>query len=304
MNIKDIKKEFSVNGQINIVEGENGIPCVSINNKSATALISLYGAQVLSYKPVEKPELLFLSKLAIYQQGAAIKGGIPVCWPWFGVDPENKGRQSHGFARNRMWKLRSTEMLSDSQSRVVMGLVEDDETLLLWPFEFDLSIEITVGKELDVKLKTKNTGKQKITITQALHTYFSIRNIEQVFIKGLDKKSYLDKAKINKGKEVKVQAGDVKFKQEVDRIYLDVPESMEICDVSGKQLINISSAGNKTAVVWNPGVDICQQMSDLGNADFQRFICVETANAASDVIEIQSGESFVLSSSYGVSYFE
>lgn len=301
MNIENIKNEFSVDDQIDIVEGKNGMPCVVINNQSATALISLYGGQVLSYKPVEKAECLFLSKLAIYQQGAAIKGGIPVCWPWFGADPENKGGQSHGFARNKMWELRSIERLSDSQSRVVMGLVEDEETMLLWPCEFDLEIEITIGETLDVKLRTKNTGKQKILITQALHTYLSVDDIKNITLQGLDNKKYLDKANINTGAEEKEQSGNVEFNQEVDRIYLNVPASMQLIDTLRKQQVDISSTGNKTAVVWNPGADISQQMSDLGNTDFQRFVCVETANAASDVIEIKPGESFVLSACYGVS---
>lgn len=300
MNIEKIKKVFSVDGQISVVEGDNGIPFVVIKNKSSAAIISLYGGQLLSYKHAGKDDLLFLSKLANYKQGAAIKGGIPVCWPWFGVDPENKGRQSHGFARNNMWELRSTESLSDNQCRVVMGLTENEETRLLWPFEFDLTIEITIGEVLGVKLITKNTGKQKFVITQALHTYFSVANIENVVLQGLDKKKYLDKANINVGDEEKIQIGNIEFNHEVDRIYLDAPASTQLIDTMREQQVDICSTGNKTAVVWNPGADICEQMSDLENTDYQKFVCIETANAASNVIEVHPGESYVLSASYSV----
>lgn len=304
MNIKKLKQLYSVDGQIDITEGDNGIPFIELNNDTASAVISLYGGQILSYKPSGNAETLFLSKLANYQEGKAIKGGIPVCWPWFGADPEGKDRQAHGFARNKMWQLRSTEKIDNDQSKVVMGLNEDAQTRKMWPYNFDLSIEFDVGETLDVSLITRNTGDQAFKITQALHSYFSVGNIEQVFIKGLDKKAYLDKANINKGKEDKVQSGNVEFTQEVDRIYLDVPESIQISDSASKQLINIASAGNRTAVVWNPGADISQQMSDLENTDFQRFVCVETVNAASDVIEILPGESFVLSASFKVSGLE
>ena len=298
MNIENIKKDFSIGRQVNIIEGENNIPFVIVNNKSASACISLYGAQVLSYKPVGEFEFLFLSKLAKYQQGASIKGGIPVCWPWFGVDPENKGRQSHGFARNKMWELRSTEVLNDNQSRVVMGLIEDEESLLLWPHEFDLTIEITIGESLDINLKTKNTGRQKITMTQALHTYFSVTNIENIYVQGLDNKKYLDKANINNGAIEKVQDGNIEFNQEVDRIYLETSASTQLIDKERKQQVNIVSVGSRTSVVWNPGVDICKNMSDLQNNDYLQFVCIETANAAEDFIDIFPGESFTLSATY------
>lgn len=301
MDIQNLNNRFSSASEITVIEGENGIPFVKIKTRNAQALISLYGGQILSYSPDDKNELLFLSEIANYNKGKAIKGGVPVCWPWFGVDPEDKGRQSHGFARNKMWQLISTEVISESECKVVMGLKDDEETLKLWPHSFQLEIEILVGNSLSVLLRTKNSGQDSFKITQALHTYFSVSDVGKVYLQGLDAKSYLDKAKINLGEEKKLQSGNVEFNQEVDRIYLDVPNVMQLIDSHRAREINISSSGNKTAVVWNPAAELSQKMSDLYDDDYQKFVCVETANAADNVIEVLPGETFELSASYKLS---
>ena len=301
MNYQQLNNKFSKAPQIIVIKGKNDIPYIEVKTRSAYALISLYGGQLLSYKSNGCDDLLFLSEIANYAEGKAIKGGIPVCWPWFGADPENKGRQSHGFARNTMWELRSTENIGDTQCKVIMGLKENNETLKLWPHTFDLEIEMLIGDSMDVLLRTSNTGEESFEITQALHTYFSVGDIRKVSLQGLDKKSYLDKAKINTGEEQKCQSGDVEFTQEVDSIYQNVPNDLKLLDLHKQREIKISSIGNKTAVVWNPAAELSQQMSDIYDDDYKKFVCVETANAADNVIEVKPGESFTLSVSYKIS---
>lgn len=308
MDLNELSRRFAITDNVSIVEGENRIPYVVVDNEKASSVISLYGAQVLSFSPQANKKLLFLSKLANYQQGKSIKGGIPICWPWFGSEPENISTinagpdnqvpQAHGFARNKMWELRSTELLKNAQIKIVLGLKEDSESLKLWPCKFDLKMEIIIGTTLSLNLITQNTDNKTIQITQALHSYFSIKNLNQVSVLGLENKTYLDKARINSGSLEKQQHGAVMFEREVDRIYLDVPGSMQIVDAGSERIINIASRGNKTAVVWNPGEAICKEMQDLENEDYQRFVCVETANAANNVISIEPGEVFTLSVSY------
>jgi len=308
MDINKLSEQFSIADNVSIVEGENHIPYVIIDNEKVRSVISLYGAQVLSFIPQGKKELLFLSKLASYQRGKSIKGGIPVCWPWFGSEPENisgiitgadnKVPQAHGFARNKMWQLVSTEVLQNDQIKIVMGLKEDSESLKLWPCKFDLKLEIVVGDVLSLNLITQNTDNKVIQITQALHSYFSIKDLSQVSVLGLESNAYLDKANVNTGEVKKQQSGAVLFEQEVDRIYLDVPASVQLVDKANDREISITSSGNKTAVVWNPGELISKQMQDLQDEDYQRFVCVETANAAHNVISIEPGNKFTLSVSY------
>ena len=132
MNMKTIEqlnRDFAIQDQLSIIEGEGGLPFIKIDNGTAAALISIYAGQVLSYRPADEPaDLLFLSDQAYYQEGKAIKGGIPVCWPWFGPDPEEKGRPGHGFVRNRPWALSGTELSPEGDTKVVLELTDSDET--------------------------------------------------------------------------------------------------------------------------------------------------------------------------------
>jgi len=300
MTIDQLNNEYAIPGQLEFVKGRGGFPLIKIDNGKAHALISVYAGQVLSFQPVNQAhDLLFLSEAAYYREGKAIKGGIPVCWPWFGPDPEDRGRAAHGFVRNRPWTVRATETLADGDTRITLGLVDSTETRGIWPAAFDLSLEVTVGNGLRVELLTRNTGDQSFTISQALHCYFNVGAIGQVQVLGLDDIDYLDK--VADGRR-NTQAGAIRFDQEVDRIYLDAPSGLVIDDAALGRRINITSTGSHTAVVWNPWAELSAAMSDLGDDDYQRFVCVETANAANDTVEVKPGGERRLSADYRVEY--
>ena len=298
MTINQLNTTHAIPGQLEFIKGKGGFPLARIDNGKARALVSVYAGQVLSFQPANQAhDLLFLSDAAYYQAGKAIKGGIPLCWPWFGPDPEDRGRSAHGFVRNRPWTVRATETLADGDTRITQGLEDSAETRDIWPAAFDLSLEVTVGKGLRVELLTCNTGDQPFTLTQALHCYFSVGDIGQVQVLGLEDTDYLDKA--GDGSR-NTQTGAVQFDQEVDRIYLDVPPRLLIDDAAFGRRINITSIGSHTAVVWNPWADISANMGDLRDDDFQRFVCVETANAATHSIEVKPGTEFRLGADYRV----
>ncbi|MDJ0807900.1 MAG: D-hexose-6-phosphate mutarotase [Gammaproteobacteria bacterium] len=285
--IKKLNSEFAIQEQLKIVEGQGGFPFIEIDNGKASALISVYAGQVLSFRPVNEPEdLLFLSGQAYYQEGKAIKGGVPICWPWFGPDPEGQGRPGHGFVRNRTWSLSSTEATPEGETKVVLKLKDDDDTHEIWPRAFNLLLEITVGHDLTLALITRNTGENSFAITQAFHTYFKVGDIDGVKVLGLENLRYLDK--VDNGEE-KIQSGEVTLTAEVDRIYNDVESDLTIVDQALARRIIIRSISSRTAVVWNPWVTIAKQMADLGDEDYKNLICVETANAAEEVVEIPSG---------------
>src|SRR5688500_2636733 len=196
---------------------------------------------------------MFLSEAAYYEAGKGIKGGTPICWPWFGPDPEQQGRPVHGFVRNRFWNVLRTEMTSNSDSKVTLGLTDTPETRAMWPHAFDLSLEITVGDALNLELITHNTDTQHFSITQALHTYFRIGHIDEVTIMGLEGIEYLDKVE---NYAQKVQAGAITIDGEVDHIYQRVQGELVINDRGFDRRIRISGSGSKTAVVWNPWAKI------------------------------------------------
>ena len=298
MTVDQLNQEFGIPNQLKIVEGKGGFPVVEVNNTKAKAKISVYSAQVLSFQPTgETEDLLFVSENAYYQTGKATKGGIPICWPWFGPDPEGLGRASHGFVRNRMWSLLSAEEMPDGETKIRLGVTADEETLEIWPHRFELVMEILVGAQLRVTLITQNTGDEPFSITQACHTYFTIGDITQVQVLGLEDKTYLDKAD---GGAQKTQSGAIAISEETDRIYMDVPSELVVDDRALGRRIRISTTGSHTAIVWNPWKEISMKMADLEEQDYQRFICVETANAEKEVIEVSPGSNYRLQAVYTV----
>lgn len=298
MIIEQLNADFAIADQLVFTEGKGGLPFVKVSNEYASATISVYAGQVLSYQPVtQEQDLLFLSDSAYYQNGKAIKGGVPVCWPWFGPDPEGKGRPGHGFVRNRMWSVLATGMTEKGETQVTLGLENTEETLAIWPHSFQLSLQITVGNTLHLALVTENTGASAFSITQALHTYFLVGDIDQTQVLGLDGYAFLDKTD---GGTEKEQAGDILIDEEVDRVYMNVGNEFTIADDKFARKIQITTEGSKTAVVWNPWAEIAEKMSDLGDVDYQSMLCVETANAADDVIEIAAGMSHRLVAEYSI----
>lgn len=296
MSIEQLNSNHGIAGQVEFIEGQGGFPFIRVKHAKAKALISVYAGQVLSFRPVGKTDdLLFLSEKAYFQAGKAIKGGVPVCWPWFGPDPEGKGRPAHGFVRNRMWDVIETGVAANGDTQVVLGLIDTPETQAIWPHAFVLRLEVTVGDTLNLALVTRNSGQQALTITQAFHTYFSVGDIHRASVSGLEGKPYIDKID---GGQQKTQSGVVTIDSEVDRIYLDVSNDLVIHDAAMKRRIRIASQGSQTAVVWNPWAKISAEMGDLLDDDYLRLLCVETTNAATDIITIQPGNEFRLVANY------
>ena len=290
--------EFEIENELQFVDIEHGFTYIEINNAKAHATISTYSGQVLSYRPkTQKDDLLFVSDKAYYESGKAIKGGIPVCWPWFGADPDDLGRPAHGFVRNRQWEVSGSESLADGSTKVVLELVDSEETRKIWPHPFKLNIEITVGDSLGVALVTHNNGDENVTISQALHTYFYVGDIGKVSVLGLDGVEYLDKVD---DFDEKTQSGPVTINGEVDRIYKGVSGELVIEDESLGRKIRIASTGCSTAVVWNPWSEIAASMGDLDDEDYRKMICVETANAGPETVEVAAGNSYRLEAVYTI----
>ncbi len=298
VNIEQLNSDHGISGQLKFVEGGGGLPFIQIDNTKASAVISVYAGQVLSFQPANEPQnLMFLSEAAYYKVGKAIKGGVPICWPWFGPDPERLGRPTHGFVRNRFWDVLRTEVRAGGDTRVTLGLTDTPETRTIWPHSFALALEITVGDSLNLELVTRNTAKEKFSITQALHTYFKVGHISQVVVLGLEDTGYIDK--VDNGAH-KLQKGAVTINAEVDRIYRDAPNELVIDDTALVRRIRIASQGSKTAVVWNPWEKIAAEMGDLKDDDYQRLLCVEIANAGTDVVEVSPDSEFRLVANYRV----
>jgi glucose-6-phosphate 1-epimerase len=299
MDIEQLNIKYEIAGQLKFVKGDGGFPFILIRNHSATALISLYAGQVLSFLPTgEGEDLLFLSPKAYYDAGKAIRGGIPICWPWFGPDPKGLGRPSHGFVRNGLWAVSGTQAASEFETKIKLRFLETEQSESFWQQPFSLDLEISVGNTLTLELTTRNMGDKIFSVTQAFHAYLHVGNINQMQILGLEGIKYTDNLDSH---TQKLQMGAVTVTGEVERIYTNVRNELIIDDSVLNRQIRIASSSNKTAVVWNPWTTKSEKLPDLENDGYQRFICVETGNVVTDVVEIPPGNEFSLLTNFRIS---
>jgi len=285
------------NNHLCFTKGKGGIPIIDIKNKYATAIISLQGAHLLSWIPTGEEEVIWLSKDAKFAAGKSIRGGVPICWPWFGAHAENPDYPAHGFARTTNWQMTCVETMDDGSTRVSFSIQPLPENKEMWPAETSVQLWITIGKKLEMELNTHNNGSEPITIGQAFHTYFKVADVSNVLLHGLDDGYYLDKPDNLKRK---MQHGPVTISEEVDRIYLDTASDCVIEDKILKRNIVIIKCGSHSTVVWNPWKDLAEKMGDLGEEGYKQMLCVESSNAAEDVVIIEAGKSHQLWVQYGV----
>tara|TARA_R110001583_G_scaffold41891_1_gene133148 strand:- start:45077 stop:45991 length:915 start_codon:yes stop_codon:yes gene_type:complete len=299
-NDTQLNQQFGIKGQLEFSPGDNGFVMIDISNQYAKATISTYAGQIVSYQPHGQAEdLFFLSNKAIYQEGKAIRGGVPICWPWFGDDTSGFERPPHGFVRNQQWQVKSTETLEDGRISVTLATADNEMTRELWHYEFNLELQFIIGTQLELTLKTKNTGKQFFTITQALHTYFKVSDVSNVLIKGLNGKPYIDKLD---SFTIKQQTDDIMVSDEIDRIYQKSPKHISMTDSGFNRTITISSYGSDTTVVWNPWATSISNLADLDEESYRHFVCVETANVFTDSLTIiPAGREHVVTTVFSIS---
>lgn len=282
-------------------KGPGGLLFAQIENDLATATICLQGAQLTHWQPRSQSEpVTFLSGAAQYTEGKSLRGGVPVCWPWFGPHPTDKARASHGFARNVLWEARAPTRLDNGATQLALRLSDSEKTLALWPHRFVLDYRVTVGDALDLELTTTNTGSAALPLSEALHTYFQVGDIGAVQVLGLDGAEFLDTADAGQRKQ---QHGAVAFSAEVDRVYVNTEAACTIVDPGLKRRIHISKRGSHSTVVWNPWEKKAGGLADLGAAPatrggWRQFVCVESANARDNALTLAPGQSHCLAVRY------
>lgn len=287
MEIKAINSKFSIQDKI-LFQEENNLQMAVIVNEYATAIISLYGGQILSYKPHQSEDLLFISKRAYFEQGKAIRGGIPVCFPWFAAHPNNSKLPNHGFARIKNWEVLSTEQLITGETRLLLSLTNDEETQKMWAYSFQCLLEFVIGESLLIKWTIKNTDDQPFSITQALHSYLKIGDINKTTITGLENTPYLET--IRSEEPFLGESQPIKIGREIDRLYTNSKNTCIIKDESFNREIILEKSGSQSTVVWNPWAQLSAKIDDLGDEDYLNFICVETANVLHNEVTIEPQE--------------
>lgn len=293
--IEGLTRQFGIAGQLGF-ETIGELVAARVTTPLASAMITVQGAHVTSWQPSGQQPVIWVSDFAKYAPGKSIRGGIPICWPWFGPRADKPQLPSHGFARTLPWTLLATKALPDGRIRLEFELPQTEATRAQWPHASTVRNVITVGEELEVELVTTNTGDAPFELGQALHTYFVVGDVRQARVAGLEGCEYLDKV----GGGSRRQQGQVDFTAETDRIYLGTHGCCGILDPVMDRTLLITSTGSRSTIVWNPWIDKAERMGDFGPDGHWGMVCVETANAADDVITLQAGETHRLAAQYRV----
>lgn len=264
-----------------IINGRGGLPMVRIETPWSAAEIYLLGASVTHFQKHGEPPLLFLSEKSRFEKDAPIRGGIPIIFPWFGK-PEGKTSQ-HGFARVRSWELVEVTKQTDGSVIAHLSLPVSAELLAI-----PLDYYVTVGKTLTAELVVRNFSNHEFVFENCLHTYFTVGDINQVSVVGLQGVDYLDSLE---GRARRQETSDaIRFTGEVDRLYINTPHAVEIRDASLHRTILVEKEGSASTVIWNPWIAKAKAMADFGDEEYKRMVCVESGNAAVNEITLAVGQ--------------
>lgn len=286
LEISELNQRFGIPEIVKIVAGHGGLTTVEVTSRTAQGEMYLHGAHVTSWKPSDASEVLFVSSQSQWNGSRPIRGGVPVCFPWFSNKADDVNAPIHGFVRITAWQLESIVQNGDAVT-VSMSIESNSATEKWWPVEFRLVHRVTFGPELILELEVVNTGKTSFRFEEALHTYFRVGNIETVLLKGLNGVDYVDKTD---NRQKKTQNGTIAIVSETDRVYLNTDACVDLEDPALNRQITIAKENSMSTVVWNPWIQKAKAMSDFGDTEWPQMICIETCNVGDSFVELKPGQ--------------
>lgn len=284
--VADLNRRFGIPEIAQVVEGNGGLPLVKISTPAAGGEMYLHGGHVTSWKPAGQQEVLFVSAHSLWADGHAIRGGVPICFPWFGDKADDPHAPAHGFVRTKSWQLESIEQVGDAVT-VSMFTASDESTKPWWPADFRLVHRATFGPELALELVMTNTGSTSLHFEEAMHAYHRVGDATQARVSGLDGVSYLDKTDSYRKR---TQQGDVVIESETDRVYLNTRHPLALRDPVLHRRIQVTKENSLTTVVWNPWVQGARKLADLGEEQWKQMLCIETCNVGDFAVELAPGQ--------------
>lgn len=283
-SIDQLNREFGRGQSLRFELGEGGLTRVVVSTAQAEAHVYLLGAHVSHWKPAGEQPVLFMSGRSWFEIGKPIRGGVPVCYPWFGPHPQQPDWPNHAFVRLHVWQVESTMVNDEGEANITLKFASQAQTRSYFPHDFELRHIITVGRNLRMTLQTRNVGGDQFTVTEALHTYLSVSDARQVSVSGLKGVKYLSKSE---GGNVKPQADElIRFTGETDRVYMDTQASCVLHDPRLGRRIHVEKLGSSSTVVWNPWINKAAAMPDFGDDEWPGMVCIETANALHNAVTI------------------
>lgn len=286
-----MNSRFLIPGKAQLLSGNGGLELVQIETGSAKAEIYLHGAQITSWQPAGIEEVLFLSDKSSWQEGKAIRGGIPVCFPWFRAKPDDSQAPSHGFVRTKEWQLESISAAANDAVCARFSTGSDFASRKWWPFEFRLEYAMTVGKSLRLELTMINTGSRELRFEEALHTYFRVGDVRRVRVLGLDSVTYLDNRDGNREKQ---QRGELDLIKQTDNAYRNANGQVEIVDPLMGRSLRTEKMNSNSTVIWNPWSDGARGMADFGVDEWETMLCVEGGNILNSALTLRPEETHTM----------
>lgn len=278
-------KQFEIPDIISLSQSDNGLNRITIKSDLCEAEIYLHGGHLTHFQPEGEEALIFDAKESCITPPKSVHAGIPLCWPWFGAHPTDATKPQHGFARDKVWQLKSSRVLGNRSAEIVLALSDDEHSRTLFPYAFELELTFTIGKTLSIDLKTTNTDIWSFTITQALHTYFALSDLAHVTIYGVAGTPFVD---YTDNRKERSENEALRITREVNRVYVPTDASCEIVDDGLKRKIIIEKEGSHSTTIWNPWKE--NGLHDLPGDQYRKFVCIETTNALSDRLTLAPQE--------------
>ena len=265
----------------------HGLPAVRVSTKAVSGLVYLQGAHVAAWQPAGKDPVLWMSENAAYAPGKALRGGVPICFPWFGPHADHEEFPAHGFARTRPFEYRGARIDSAGRCELEFGLADDAQTRTWFPHAFVATLRVAFGASLGLEFSVENRDPQPFTFEEALHSYFSVGDVTQACVRGLEGARYVDK--VREQSVFTEGPRELRFVAETDRVYESTASCM-IDDPVGRRTVGIEKENSAATVIWNPWREKATQMTDLGSAAWQGMLCVESANVGRSRVTLAAGE--------------
>ena len=257
-----------------------GYVVYEIDHPACNARIASHGAHLMEWQPKGEDPVIYLSPEAVFREGKPIRGGIPICWPWFSSHPTDPTKPSHGIARTRFWTLEESSE-SEFGIRMLFSLEDDEATRTMWPFPFRFELEVFFGKQLELRLTTNNRSDKPMPVSGAVHAYFATKDSRAANVSGLELKSPL------------------RITEEVEQFFPTLANA--VLEEAGRE-VHIEKSSLPGTMVWNPWIEKAASFADMPDEDYLRFICIEPMIANPDAVKIAPGGRFSVTTTVAVSH--
>ncbi len=290
--LEALRSNYSIPGVIDFAEGNAGLIKAVVTTPLAAGEVYLHGAHVTRYQPADQEPVLFVSGKSRWDAAKPIRGGVPICFPWFGNLEGRDTAPAHGFARVSQWDVLSTRSNPDGSATIELELEGKGDPKDPWPHAFRATYCVTVGATLRLEFTVQHRNGEPFLYEEALHSYFHVGDVHQVSVTGLAGTAYLDK--LQAGKEVLQGIEPIRIASETDRIYLDTVADCVIEDPKLSRRITIAKKGSNTTVLWNPWINKARAMPDFGDHEWPGMLCIETCNVGPHAVKLAAGESHTM----------